>query len=144
MKSNVKKYIVQAKQKTAKWNKQRRKKKTKRITQRQAEWTKRTSARQGGKSARVGAKQRGREIRKAGRPDRKSFRDRSLPFNVQDESMEIEDLSYAPMADGGGAEEMFSGYDEETTAITDQVWFWPVVIGGAGLLVFTMTKKRKG
>ena len=135
---------MQAKQQAAKWNKQRRKKKTRRITQRQAEWTSRTGARWGGKVARKGIKQRGRKAIKAGRPQRKSFRDRSLPFNIQEESMTLEEMSYSPIADGGGAGEMFSGYaEEETTAITDQVWFWPVVIGGAGLLVFTMSKKKK-
>ena len=114
MKSNVKKFVVQAKQQAAQWNKQRRKKKTRRITQRQAEWTKRTAARQGGKSARVGIRQREKEIRKAARPQRKSFRDRSLPFHIQaEEVMDVEGLHYSPMPNGGGAEEMFSGYDEE-------------------------------
>ena len=152
MKTNVKKYIIQSRNKLTKWNKRRQKRKVGRVKGRQQTRTAIVKSRRGGKTARViirqegkteavSSRQRNAAIRKAGRPSSQRKMKLADGTPAVDTSFDtFEEMDYGDDYGAGGGMESYGGEE----SITDAVWFWPAVGIAAVGLFFTMNKKKKG
>tara|TARA_R100001594_G_scaffold84178_1_gene118675 strand:+ start:4989 stop:5420 length:432 start_codon:yes stop_codon:yes gene_type:complete len=143
MAGRLKKIVSKAKQRQAK----RRKKIKKYIEER----PQRVAKRQDRRTSIIEARQKGKRARFAAREGTGVFKDRfreqaqlqDVGFDPVTGQMDESFLSDTFEGGGGGAMGAFADFDTEG-AITDKVWFWPVVIGGAALLLFMNKDKKKG
>ncbi len=126
----------------------RQKGKSQRTGYRQGGKTERTGSRQGGKTERTGIRQWGwterTGYRQAGKSARKGERIFGRDFRKGLTRATEEGVAYDPQT--GGMEDWSGGFMESDYGaidepITEKAWFWPALIGGAAMIIFTMKKK---